>query len=323
MNIGILGCGAYALALASILDKNNHKITMWTKLEDEYNNLITNRKNPKLKEYDIPEKINITTNISEACLNKDLIIFAVPAEFIDKVAKEANKFITDQHICIATKGIENDTCRFVDDVVLRRIKTNRISVISGPSFAVDIIKEAPIGLSLATKNKKTRNIVIEALANRYVKLRATKDIKGIEICGSIKNVIAIAAGMLDGMGMPESTKAMLITESLHDIKQLIHHLGGDKKTILSYAGFGDLLLTCTSTKSRNFSYGRMIGQKKSNDEIDNYVNSTTIEGLYTLKSIYKLLNNKHVDMPIVDHIYDIIMKNEPVENLNSFLIDKV
>ena len=126
----------------------------------------------------------------------------------------------------------------------------------------------PIGFSLASRSNYTRNIITKAMANEYVKIRHTRDIIGTEICGSIKNVIAIASGMLDGMGYPISTSTMFITESLHDIKALIKALGGNKKTILSFAGFGDILLTCTSTKSRNYTLGKLIGEGKSKEEIN-------------------------------------------------------
>ena len=128
--------------------------------------------------------------------------------------------------------------------------------------------------------------------------------------------------MLDGLGYPDSTSCMFITESLNDIKNLINALGGNKKTILSFAGFGDLLLTCTSVKSRNYTLGKMIGERKDKEEIDNYINNTTIEGLYTLKSIHKLLRKKKVKMPIINLIYNIIFKNTDPNELAKFLIEK-
>ena len=195
-------------------------------------------------------------------------------------------------------------------------------VISGGTFAEDIINMVPIGFSLASRSNYTRNIITKAMANDYVKIRHTRDIIGTEICGSIKNVIAIASGMLDGMGYPISTSTMFITESLHDIKALIKALGGNKKTILSFAGFGDILLTCTSTKSRNYTLGKLIGEGKSKEEINNYIKNTTIEGLYTLYSIKKLLRNKKIKMPIINLIYDIIVNEKEPSNLTKFLIEK-
>lgn len=323
MKIAILGTGAYGIALASVLNYNKHEVTMWSKFSTEIEELDTKRTSPKLPDYTIEADISFTSNMEEAIQGKELIVIAVPAAFVDDVAKELTSIIKpNQHLCIASKGIENDTCLFVDDVIQKYIDTDKLAVISGPSFAIDIVKKIPIGLSLGTKNEKTASIIIQAFQNDYFKLRVTEDIKGIEICGSIKNVIAIAAGMLEGMHLPESTKAMFITESLHDIKELIYKLGGDKKTILSFAGFGDLLLTCTSPKSRNFSFGYLIGKNIPKDEIEDYKCSTTIEGLYTLKSIYQLTKDKNVDMPIVDLIYDIVENGKNPEELKRFLIEK-
>ena len=261
--------------------------------------------------------------MKNAIKDSELIVIAIPAAFCDDVFSELRHYIKkEQHICIATKGIEQDTCLFITDVLEKYIKSKNVAVISGPSFAVDIASNVPIGLTLATKNSKTEELLKTFLQNDMLKLRHTKDIIGTEICGSIKNVIAIAAGILEGMNMPESTGAMFITESLHDIKELIKSLGGDGKTILSFAGFGDLLLTCTSTKSRNFRFGLMIGQNKNRKEIQDYIDNTTIEGLYTLKSIHKLLHNKKVDIPIIDLIYDIIFNDVDPNELKTFLIEK-
>ena len=324
MKVTILGSGAYGIALALMFNENKCDITLWEKFEEHAKQLRETRINDRvLPNVLIPKNIKIMSDLEESIKNSELIVIAIPAGFVDEVAAELSKYIKKgQHICIATKGIEQDTCLFIDDVVQKYIKTKNIAAISGPSFAVDIAKHVPIGLTLATKNKKTAALIHQGLENKTLKLRDTDDLVGTEICGSIKNVIAIAAGMIDGMGLPESTQAMLITESLHDIKELIKALGGDGKTILSFAGFGDLLLTCTSTKSRNFSFGRLIGSGTSKDEIDNYINNTTIEGLYTLKSIHKLIKNKKVDIPIIDLIHDIVFYDKDPNEIKRFLIEK-
>ena len=322
MKICILGTGAYGIALASIFYNNNCSIKMWTNSEEEKNLLINDRKSPKI-DYELPKDICITNDMKEATSNCDIIVMVVPAKFVDNVSRELAKYYDNkQTICIASKGIEQNTCLFLYDVVKKNINTNKIAVISGGTFAVDIVKKVPIGLSLATDNDKTKEIVMKAMHNYYVKLRPTDDIVGTELCGAIKNVIAIASGMITGMGYPDSTSAMLITESLHDIKNLINALGGNKMTILSFAGFEDLLLTCTSVKSRNYTLGKLIGEGKSAEEIDYYINNNTIEGLYTLKSIRKLLNNKNIEMPIMDLIYDIIINKKEPSNLTKFLIEK-
>lgn len=322
MNISILGTGAYGMALASIFSYNKCNVMMWTNSKEELELLKSNRKSDKI-DYDIPSSIVISNNMKDVIDNSDIIVIAVPAKFVGSVCEKFKDYYNSkQVICIASKGIEQNTCLFLYDVVRNNIKTNNIAVISGGTFAVDMIKKVPVGLSLATKNSYTKNMILKNMQNDYVKLRPTKDIVGTEICGSIKNVIAIASGMIDGMGYPISTSTMFITESLHDIKELIRALGGDAKTILSFAGFGDLLLTCTSEKSRNYTLGRIIGENRPREEIDSYIENTTIEGLYTLKSIKKLLKNKKIKMPIINLIYDIIVDKKEPEALVKFLIEK-
>ena len=322
MNIAIIGTGAYGMALASIFYDNKCNIKMWTNSDEENNMLLKSGKSDKV-DFIIPKDIVISTDMKEVIEDANIIMIAIPAKFLDSTSKIINKYYKNkQVICIASKGIEQNTCRFLYDVVRENIKTSNIAIISGGTFAVDIVYKVPIGLSLATKSNYAKDIIMKYMMNDYVKLRHTRDIIGTEVCGSIKNVIAISAGMLDGMGYPISTSSMFITESLHDIKALIKALGGSKKTILSFAGFGDLLLTCTSVKSRNYTLGKLIGEGKSKEEIDKYIESTTIEGLYTLKSIKKLLRNKRIEMPIIDLIYDIIINDKNPNELKTFLIEK-
>ena len=254
--------------------------------------------------------------------NVDLIVIAIPTAFLSNSIKKVKKYYRNTPICIATKGIEQDTHLFVYDVVKNILKTDKIAVISGPSFAIDIANNYPVGLTIACQDKETIEITTHALTNNHFKLRKSYDIIGTELCGSVKNIIAIAAGILAGLNMPESTSAMLITESLHDIKALIKGLGGDGSTVLSYAGFGDLLLTATSPKSRNYSFGYLIGKGATKEEIDNYIKNTTIEGLYTLKSISELVEGKDVDMPIINLMEQIIYQNKNPQKLINFLIQK-
>lgn len=324
MNIAILGTGAYGIALALMFHKKNNRIKMWTKFEEEKDSIIQHKENQKvLPNVKIPDDIIISNDFGKVVQDANLIVIALPAAFVDDVSMELKHYITkNQHVLLASKGIDRDSCLFVSDIFTRHVKTKKYAVLSGPSFAIDMVTNCPIGLTIASTNPTTSNLVKKTLENDSLKLRKTTDVIGVEICGSIKNVIAIAAGILDGMGYPESTQAMFITESLHDIKELINKLGGEKKTILSFAGFGDLLLTTTSKKSRNFTYGYMLGKKQSKESIDHYVKTTAIEGLYTIQSIYKLLKNKKVKIPIINLIYDIIENRKKVEALPQFLIEK-
>ena len=322
MKVGILGCGAYGFALASILHNNSVEITMWTHSDDERKELLRTKKSVKLEEYTIPDDINITSDIKESILDKDLVVIAVPAFAFENTVKQMSEYLLKkQSVLIATKGIQQDTCLFLNDV-FSKYCSNKIAVISGPTFAVDIVKGVPIGFSLATKHKDTEMLIRKCFANSTTKFRRSKDIIGVEICGSIKNVMAIASGMLEGMGVTDSTRALFLTESMNDIKELINALGGKKKTILSFAGFGDILMTCTSKNSRNFSFGFLIGSGSSQNEIDNYLANTTVEGMYTLKSIHKLVRRKKVKMPIINLIYNIIIGKKDKEEMLTFLIEK-
>lgn len=322
MKIGLFGCGAYGMALSSIMHANGCEITMWTRFQKEKEEIEKNRRAEKLPEYELFDDIKITTDIEETIKDKDLLVIAIPAAFVDDLAKDMVPYIKDNHILIATKGIEQDTGLFINQILERYLDTKNIAVISGPSFAIDLISKMPAGLSLGSRNETTTEIAKKALQNKYIKLRETDDVIGIEICGSIKNVLALAAGMLEGMKANESTKAMMLTEAVHDMEEILDAFNARKRTVTTFSGIGDLLLTCTSTKSRNYSFGKLIGSGASKEEIDEYLRQTTVEGFYTLESIYKLLKDKKVSIPIIDLIYDIAVEGKNPKELLTFLVEK-
>lgn len=323
MKIAIIGTGAYGLALANQAAlKNENDIIVWSESEEKLKIIKETRKFDLLPGIEINKKIKFTNSLKEAVEKSEIIFIAVAAKWVDSVSKDMRPFLNrTKHICICSKGIEQDTCKFVHEVFLSFYRTKKLAVISGPSFAIDIAKKEPVGLTVACKCKKTIKLIKSVLCNDNFKLRETDDYVGVEVCGSIKNVIAIASGIISGLGYSDSTRAFLITEALHDMKELINGLGGNKNTILSYAGVGDLLLTCTSTKSRNFSYGLLLG--KGEIEVANkYQEETTVEGYYTLKSIYTLIKRKKIKIPVIDLIYKIVMKKGHPSLLVKFLVEK-
>jgi len=325
MKITMLGTGAYGIALSFMLaKKKENNIVLWTENEEnvrEFNESHTLNRIFEGKK--LPDNISITTSYEEALKDAGLIFIASAAKWVDDVCGGIKPYYDGKTpICIASKGIEETTGSFLSDIVGNVLNTENIAVLSGPTFAIDMVNNDPIALALAGTNQYTIDTVKENLSNDTLKLRECNDLIGIQICGSIKNVIAIAAGMVKGLGYTESTLAFLINESLHDIKYLIDKLGGDKKTVLSFAGVGDLLLTCTSTKSRNYSFGYTVGSTKDSKKIEEFLETHTVEGYYTLSSIYKLVRTNNIDLPIINLIYDIIMNGKDPNELPKFLIEK-
>lgn len=324
MKIGVVGCGAYSLAISIMLNKNTKDITIWSESEEKANIINKDHQiDSILKNIKIPENIKVTTSLEETVKNKDIIFLIVAAPFMKNTVEKIKDYLSDDSIiCIGTKGIEQYSYKFMDELVLDTKLIKNLAVISGPSFAIDLASEEPVALTIASKSSLAIDEIKSVLSCNTLKLRENEDIIGTEICGSIKNVIAIAAGIINGLGYKESTQAFLITEAIHDIKELIKAFNGNANTVLSYAGIGDLLLTCTSTKSRNFSFGRLLGQNISKDEIDNYLKNNTVEGYYTLKSIYELIKNKDIKLDVIDVVYDIVFHNKDPHNLIEFLISK-
>lgn len=322
MKIGIIGTGIYSIAIALNVARNNHKIIMWSENSSLVQKIEKSKKFKPIVNKDIPKNITLTANITKATKDVDLIIIATSTKYVRSVCENIKDISKNIPVCIASKGIENDTCSFLSDIVRDILKSKYIGVISGPTFAVDLINEEPCALSLAVNSKKCEKIIVEALENHSLKLRTNYDLIGTEICGSIKNVIAISSGILDGLKYHDSTRCFLITESLHDIKELLLKMECNPKTILSFAGIGDLMLTCSSSKSRNYQFGIMLGEKKDKKSIDEYLKNNTVEGYYTLFSIKELIKKQKIKMPIIDIIYDIVINKKNPEILPEFLINK-
>lgn len=324
MKIALIGSGVYSVAMASQLAKKNNSIIMWSESDKLYEKYLRDNCIKDIIEgISLPDNVKMTRSYEEACKSADVIFIMSTAAFVESICENIKPYINDKTvICIASKGIENNSCAFLSDIAYNILKNDNISIISGPSFAIDMASNNPVGLSIASSSNYSISIIKEILENEFLKLRETNDLIGVQICGSVKNIIAVASGIIAGLNYPESTQSFLITESLHDIKALIAALGGDERTILSFAGVGDILLTCTSTKSRNFSFGYVIGKYQDTYKTKEYLENNTVEGYYTLKSIYKLIKNEHIKMPVIDLIYKIVIDGLNPQELIKFLIEK-
>lgn len=290
------------MAMASVLHYNKHSIKMWTNSDEEANYLNANRKSPKI-DYDIPSDIIISTNMEDVVSDTDVIIFATPSEFVGSVSSELSKFYNNQYIAITSKGIDNKSLLCLSDVIKMNINTDLIAVISGCTFASDMVKNSILGLNVASDNLDTLNIISSILENDCLNVYKTSDVIGTEICGAVKNIMAIGSGIISGMGYPESSSAMFMTLATKEIADLIKCLGGDVNTIFSFAGIGDLILTCSSKESRNYTLGNMLGK---NIDTKDYINNTTIEGLYTLKVVMDIAKKNNINMPIIMMINSVI-----------------
>ncbi len=324
MKICLLGTGIYGLAIAmELAQKKDNEIWMWTESKKVRNEFQKTKKLASIYDIELPSNIHVTDSYEVAMENAKILFFVCASKYVDIVCQNIKPYFKkDMTICIATKGIEESTEELLTNVIAKRLLTKNIAVISGPTFAVDMLNGNPVALAIASLKRRTSKEIMEVLANSNLKLRPTKDIIGIQLCGAVKNCVAIASGIINGLGYTESTQSFLINESLHDIKNIIYYLGGKPKTILTFAGVGDLMLTCTSKKSRNFGLGYTIGKTKDHKKIQEYINNNTVEGYYTLDVVYKLLRHKNIDIPLINKIYDIVYNEEDPNSLIEFLINK-
>lgn len=311
MNITILGCGAYGTALAHMFKENNCNIKMWNKFEDVF---------PNLKK-ELPN-IEFTTDMKESLENTELIVIAIPIAFLDDVAIELSKFYKNQDILIASKGININDGLFANQIIEKHIKINNIGAISGGTFAIDMKSKKVMGLTLGTTSQSLITKVKKALENKYLKIQYTSDLIGVEICGAIKNVMAIGFGILDGANYPESSRFLFLTEAIYEINKLIKELNGKNNTIMSYAGIDDIMMTCTSSKSRNYTLGKLLGENKDQDTIEEYKKNTTVEGLGTALAIHNLCKKINLKLNICNIIYNILYNNENSIELIKYLEEK-
>ncbi len=322
MNITILGTGAFGLALAIAFYENNNHICMWTKFEEEKNLLEKERCYEKvLPDIKIPNDIFITTSMEEALKNADIVVVSIPILFIEDTMVEVQKYVCgNEHFVIASKGITT-SFHFLDAVIEKYISTKKIAILSGPTFAIDMAHKNPVAFTISAVCQETEKIVCHTLESSFVKLSSDPSLLSVQICGAIKNVMAIGSGIIHGMQFPVSTQAMYLTDALCAMEKLILAFGGDEKVVLSYAGIGDLFLTCMSEKSRNFQLGYLIGSGASFEEVEKYQKETTVEGVSTLESFHQLLKKKGIDIPLIHLLYGILFEKKNKKLFLDYLMN--
>ncbi len=320
-DIGILGAGTWGIALARMLCINNNNVTVWSAISDEITNLSEKRTHPNLPGMKIPESIAFTESMSVACGKKDLIIFAVPSVFIRSTAEKAKDYIQkDQIIVCVAKGIEAESLMTMSEVIGSVIKNDNIVALSGPTHAEEVSVDLPTAIVAASENIRAAERVQDIFMNRVFRVYTNSDIKGVEISGALKNVIALAAGISEGLGYGDNAKAALITRGIAEISRLGIALGCKSDTFYGLAGIGDLIVTCTSRHSRNNRAGELIGQGLSKDEAIKQV-GMVVEGIYAIDAAIKLSEKLDVELPIIEAVDRIINKGQdPREAVDSLMM---
>ena len=300
MKVGIMGCGAYGISLAVNLVKSND-VTMWTALEDEKNEIQNTRYNDKmLKGIYIDEKIKITTNIEEV-MNNDVIIIVVPVKFFEDTLNKMKDYVNNQTFVIASKGIKDGY--LLNEYVEKYLNTDKIGVISGGTFAIDLANFSESGLTICG-NDNVRDTLRNMINLKHIKLDESSDIKGVELVASIKNTMAILMGILNKLNVTHTTTCRVLTDIINDINKIIISLGGEANTILKYAGIGDTYLTCTSSKSRNFTFGELLVEDK--EKAYQFLENNTVEGVNTLEEITKILEKNNIKIDSINKLNEII-----------------
>ena len=316
MKISILGMGAYGIALAKVFHENDNKVSIWSKFKDEVDIVKLKKENinafPGIK---IPRQIEITSDLEECVKTAKIIVIAVPMNAVRDVAKELSKYVNpDQVICVVSKGIETATNKLMSEVVFEETKSENICMLAGPSFAIELVKDNDIGFTVASESSIARTAVKICLENERITVNLSRDIIGVQVAASVKNIFAIALGILDGLKKSDSTRATVFTILANDLRVIIEIFGGKSQTIFSYAGIGDLFLTCLSQKSRNYTFGKYIGQGLKKDDALEKMGTKTVEGMHSLVSLRKILLEKEIELKSVNEIYNAIYGNYKIED---------
>lgn len=318
-NIAIIGCGSWGVALAIHLAKLGNNIKMWSFSEEE-KNLINNEKKCKfLPNVEIPEGIQATTSFKEAIEGTDFIIHVTPSKFTRDTVKQYKEYVKEQPIVICSKGFEKSTMLTLDEVVQEEIPNAKIAVLSGPSHAEEVSVAVPTVLVVASKYDFVLKLVQDTFMSSKMRIYTSRDVKGVELGGALKNIIAFCAGVAAGIGLGDNTFAALITRGLAELSRLGVALGGQKETLYGLSGLGDLIVTCLSEHSRNRRAGKLIGQGKSLEETKKEV-GMTIESIDNIEVAHELGKLHNIEMPIVESVYGILYKGlTPEEAVNSLM----
>jgi len=323
-SIGVLGAGTWGMALARMLCNSGHQVTVWSAIEKEIEEFSVTRRHPNLPGMVIPDKLQFTKKISQVCRQKDVLLFAVPSVFVRATAKKAAPYIPDGQIIVdVAKGIETDTLFTMTQIIADELKNPSVKLValSGPTHAEEVAKDMPTTIVSACADMEAAQQVQEIFSNTCMRVYTNDDVEGVELCGALKNVIALASGVAAGLGYGDNTKAALITRGMAEISRLGTAMGCKEQTFGGLAGIGDLIVTATSQHSRNNRCGMLLGQGLSPEEAVKQV-GMVVEGLNALPAAMRLKEKYQVEMPIVEAVDALVNKGVTAEETVRMLMDR-
>jgi glycerol-3-phosphate dehydrogenase (NAD(P)+) len=314
IKIGIVGAGSWGTALANLLADKGYVVSLWV-FESEVEQQILNERENKvfLPGVNLSERLIPSGDLAHVVSGKDLVLVVVPSHVMRETSEKFSPHISENALVVsASKGIENITHLTMSQVLketIPHVVGNRFAVLSGPSFAKEVAEKVPTLISVASKDPEVASFIQRVFATSYFRVYTNYDMVGVELGGAVKNVIAIASGIIDGLGLGLNTRAALITRGLTEIRRLGTHMGARSDTFAGLSGIGDLLLTCTGALSRNYTVGKKIGEGKKAEEIISEMRMVA-EGVKTAKSVYNLSQKLKVEMPICHEIYRILYEDD-------------
>ncbi len=321
MKVSVLGAGSWGTALAVLLSENGHDVTIWSVDQREVAMIDEKREQvEKLPGVRIPDRIAVTNDLESSIIGRKMLVLAVPSIFVRSTAKSMAPYVEDGQIIVnVAKGIEEATLYNMTDVIEDEIKNARVGVLSGPSHAEEVGRKVPTTIVAGAHDKETAEIIQDTFMNPYFRVYTSPDMVGIELGAALKNVIALAAGMVDGLGYGDNTKAALITRGIAEITRLGVAMGGRPETFGGLSGIGDLIVTCTSKHSRNHNAGYLIGQGKTYQEAMDEV-KMVVEGVYSAKAALALAKKYQVSVPITEQVNKVLFEDAPVREAAGNLL---
>lgn len=319
-DIAVLGAGSWALGISILLHDNGHKVTVWSALPEEIELLKEKRENPKyLPGVILPEQIELTADLASAVKDRDCIVLAVASKFTRETAHRLQGLIPDGQVLVnVAKGIESGSLLTLSEIIKEELPAAKVCVLSGPSHAEEVASRMPTLVTVASEDQETAEYLQNIFSSHLFRVYTSNDVLGIEIGGALKNVIALAAGMGDGLGYGDNVKAALITRGITEISRLAIKMGAKFETLYGLSGIGDLIVTCDSMHSRNRRAGILIGQGKTMDEAIEEVHMV-VEGIVSAQAARDLAKKYEVEMPIVDQVNRVLFEGldprEAVDNL--------